>query len=285
MVIEDVNREAANGPCQLSARIVINAASFEANLNGLCDLIPIACNGLELVHIRFDGSLARARRTTSNFDKLVKIFSFCLKETLGFHLIAVNKFIKQLRRVVLATSRNPIDNVRHDLDQRRCRQPIKRAFDDAAVVPLAFCKFGFDLIDCSYFREAGDCAIFIDIPQNIFGIKVIGEVRDFLYETSQVRRIVFVVHLPERSSQQIQMSERRQTRFSPYGHWIAKQAFEQLGCFPWRNAGKPCDLRAQSVSRICQVGTRLLANVVIQLQRQLFRYRDYTPAVVAGRYA
>ena len=109
----------------------------------------------------------------------------------------------------LTAPRHSIHGISHDSDERRWWQSVESILDGSAVVPFAFRQFGFDLIERTDFREAGDGAILIDIPKNLFGIKFIHEVGNLLNELSQVFRIVFAVNGFERSGHKIQVSERR----------------------------------------------------------------------------
>ena len=49
----------------------------------------------------------------------------------------------------------------------------------------------------------------------------------------------------EGGGKQIQVCKRGQARLLPDRHRIMEQVFNELGCLSRRNAGKPCDLRAQ----------------------------------------
>ena len=96
---------------------------------------------------------------------------------------------------------------------------------------------------------------------------------------------MLAIHGFERGGQQIQVRERGQARLLAYRHRVVNQVLDQLVRLARRDAGKPPDLHAQACARVGQVGARLLANVVIQFQRLLFRQLDDALAVVAGRHA
>ena len=245
MRVEQVDGEATYFVGQVTACFMIDAARFGTQLDRLRHLVPIACHSIEFVHIRLDGSFTRVRRVTGGFDQLVDVLSFLLQEALGFHFVAVDEVIDQFGRVILAAQRNPLHRVRHDLHKRRRWQPVEGVLDGAAEVPFTFRQFGFDLVECSDLREAGDSTVFIDVAQDIFGIDLIHEVSNLLNETGQIFRIVFAIHRLEGGGEQIQVSKRGQARFLPDRHSIMEQTFNELGCLSWRNAGEPCDLRAQ----------------------------------------
>ena len=163
MRVEQVDGEATYLIGQVTACFMIDAARFGAQLDRLGDLVPIACHGIELVHIRLDGGFTRFRRVTGSFDQLVDVLCFLLKKALGFHFVAVDEIIDQFGRVILTTQRDPFHRVRHDLHKRRRWQPVEGVLDGAAVVPFTFRQFGFDLVECPDLREAGDSAVFIDV--------------------------------------------------------------------------------------------------------------------------
>ena len=167
MLVEQVNGEAANLVGQVAACLVVDAARLRTQLDGLRDLVPVAGDRIELVHIRLDGGLTRARMVSRDLDELVDVLGLLLQDALGFHLVAVNKVIDQPGRMIFTAGSHAVHRFSHHLNERHRRQSVERILDGTPVVPLALRQFGFDLVERAHFRKTGHRPILIDVAQHL----------------------------------------------------------------------------------------------------------------------
>lgn len=78
MLVEEVDGKAANLVGQVAARFMVDAARLRTQLNGLRDLVPIARNRIELIHVGLDGGLTGTGMVSGRLDELVDVLaSFC----------------------------------------------------------------------------------------------------------------------------------------------------------------------------------------------------------------
>ena len=203
VLVEQIDGEAANLVGQVAARFVVDAAHLRAQLNGLGDLVPIACDGIELVHVWLDGGFPRVSMVSGGLDELAYVLALLLQDTLGFHLVTIYEVIDQPGRMNLTAGGQTSHGVGHHFDERHRRQPVERIFDGSPVVPLALGQFGLNLIKRIHLGKTGCDAIFIDVAQNLIRGQLLGEVGCLHNELGQVIRIVLAIHSFERGGQQV----------------------------------------------------------------------------------
>jgi hypothetical protein len=80
VLVEQIDGEAANLVGQVAARFVVDAARLRTQLNGLRDLVPIARDRIELVHVGLDGGFAGASMVSGRLDELVDVLALLLQD-------------------------------------------------------------------------------------------------------------------------------------------------------------------------------------------------------------